>query len=63
MIAAVALVDFVGGAFEETSLDYASYFPTEESWADGDREILCIAYDTNGQISEPLAGKGPEYPY
>lgn len=54
---------FVGAPIDQTSLDYGYYYPSPESWENGDREILCLAYDLNGPISEPLRGKGPAYPY
>ena len=37
-------IDFVGKSYEESAYDYTWYSPTEESWASGDREILCVAY-------------------
>ncbi|WP_168220103.1 MULTISPECIES: septum formation family protein [unclassified Salinibacterium] len=54
---------FVGSAIDETSLYFGYYYPSPESWDEGDRQVLCLAYDTNGPISEPLRGKGPTYPY
>ena len=55
--------DWVGVPSDETSLHYGSYFPSEESWDDGDREILCLAYDLNGPVTGTLEGKGADYPY
>ncbi|TQL48575.1 putative regulator of septum formation [Homoserinimonas aerilata] len=54
--------DFVGTSELDTSLYYSYFVPGADSWADGDREILCFAYDTNGPIDEPLGGKGADYP-
>ncbi|MCW4386600.1 septum formation family protein [Salinibacterium sp. SYSU T00001] len=54
---------FVGASVEETSLHYSYFYPSAASWEQGDREILCLAYDLDGPISEPLGGKGPNYPY
>lgn len=33
---------FVGLDYQTSKLDFAYYFPTEASWANGDREILCL---------------------
>ncbi|MCB7136993.1 septum formation family protein [Cellulosimicrobium marinum] len=35
---------FVGAAYEESAYDYWPMYPTAESWATGDREILCLVY-------------------
>lgn len=43
-----AYADFVGIATAESQYDWAYYFPTQASWGEGDREILCIAYDPSG---------------
>lgn len=48
---------YVGIAYQESKLDFAYYFPTTASWADGDREILCIVYDPNGQVTGSLKGE------
>jgi hypothetical protein len=47
---------FIGLAYDSSALDFSYYYPTEESWAQGDREILCLAYDPAGQITGTLAG-------
>ena len=39
--------DYVGIAYEESLYDIGWLFPTEESWAVGDREVICFAYDIN----------------
>ncbi len=36
---------FVGRSYEESSLDFGWLFPTSESWAEGDREVVCFVYD------------------
>jgi hypothetical protein len=43
---------FVGISYDESIYDYATLYPTPESWAGGDREVLCrIALgDENGDI-------------
>jgi hypothetical protein len=44
--------DFVGISYDESIYGYATLYPTPESWAGGDREVLCrIALgDENGDI-------------
>lgn len=47
---------FIGIAFEQSQYDWAYYFPTQASWGEGDREILCIIYDPSGaKITGSLA--------
>ncbi len=51
-----AFEQFIGLAYEE-SLYYVSYFsPSAESWATGDREVLCTVYDQAGQTTGSLEG-------
>jgi putative regulator of septum formation len=45
---------FVGVDYQESELDFAYYYPTEESWAQGDREILCLIVDPSGQVTGSL---------
>jgi hypothetical protein len=47
---------FVGLDYQESTLDFAYYYPTEESWANGDREILCLIVDPAGQVTGSLEG-------
>jgi hypothetical protein len=37
-----AFAPFIGEEFEQSSLDATYIAPTEASWAEGDREILCV---------------------
>ncbi|MCR2814183.1 septum formation family protein [Microbacterium sp. zg.Y1090] len=49
--------DFVGIAYEESALDYWPMYPSEQSWEQGDREILCMVYDPSGEkVTGSLAG-------
>ena len=49
--------NFIGLAYEESVLDYWPLYPTEGSWASGDREVLCIAWDPSGaKLTGTLAG-------
>jgi len=40
-----AFADFVGIAYDDSKLSISYYFPTSDSWTNGDREILCTVYD------------------
>lgn len=42
---AAAFPDFVGISYDDSKLSISYYFPTSDSWANGDREILCTVYD------------------
>jgi hypothetical protein len=37
--------EFVGIAYDDSSLDFAYYFPTRTSWERGDRDIVCLVID------------------
>ena len=54
---------WVGASVYDTSLYYFPFYPSESSWGQGDREVVCLAYDTEGQVTGSLEGKGPEFPY
>ncbi|MEH6781943.1 MAG: septum formation family protein [Rhodoglobus sp.] len=50
---------FMGVEYDDSVYDFSWYYPTEGSWAEGDREILCLVYDPSGdQISGSLANSG-----
>jgi hypothetical protein len=52
-----AFRNFIGEEYDDSIYDFSWYFPTAGSWAEGDREILCLVYDGQlGQISGSLAG-------
>lgn len=51
-----AFEEFVGEPYLESRLDFAYYYPTEESWASGDREVLCVIYDPEGMATGSLRG-------
>ena len=36
---------FIGIAYDDSDLSISYYFPTKESWANGDRQIMCTVYD------------------
>lgn len=47
---------FVGGDWDTSPYDFSYYFPTEGSWAEGDREILCVIFDPEGPVEGSLEG-------
>lgn len=47
---------FVGIDYNASKLAYSYYYPTAESWAQGDREILCIISDPAGKTTGSLKG-------
>jgi Septum formation len=51
-----AFTEFVGFDYETSVLNFSYFFPTEESWGEGDREILCTIVDPAGKTTGTLAG-------
>lgn len=52
-----AFAEFVGVAYDDSSLDFAYYFPTRTSWERGDRDIVCLLIDPEAEtITGTLAG-------
>ncbi len=52
-----AFTEFVGIPFAESRYGTRGYFPTSESWANGDRELLCTLVDESGaRLTGSLAG-------
>jgi len=47
--------DFVGISWEASGLEYYPMYPSEGSWAGGDREIICVLYDPAGPVTGTLA--------
>ena len=47
---------FVGVDYGASTLDFSYYYPTAQSWAQGDREILCLVVDPAGQTTGSLKG-------
>ena len=42
---------FIGTAYQDSVLDFSFLYPTEESWGQGDREVLCLVISP-----EPVTG-------
>lgn len=48
---------FIGFSYDASIYDYSAYTPSSETWAAGDREILCVVYTLDGtQVSGTLSG-------
>ncbi|HEX5996724.1 MAG TPA: septum formation family protein [Jiangellales bacterium] len=45
---------FVGVPWDESQLDFGYLAPTEKSWSDGDREILCTIGDPHQAVTGTL---------
>lgn len=48
--------DFVGIPYADSIYGTSGYIPTQGSWDNGDRELLCTIGDPNGQTTGSLAG-------
>jgi hypothetical protein len=51
-----AFQEFVGMAYEQSVLDVTTLEPSVETWADGDRELVCIIVDPAGNVTGSLRG-------
>jgi hypothetical protein len=49
--------NFVGIASADSTLQYSYYFPTADSWATGDREVMCTIYQVDG-AGKPMPTTG-----
>lgn len=47
---------FVGLDYETSVLNYFPIQPTAQTWADGDREVICSVFEPEVQVSGTLAG-------
>lgn len=50
--------EFVGVAWDASELDYTWLQPTEESWEQGDRELVCLVFDPAGPVEGSLEDAG-----
>lgn len=53
---AAKFTTFVGLDFGISALDFQYYYPTESSWANGDREIDCVVFDPTQKTIGTLDG-------
>jgi hypothetical protein len=49
---------YVGTAYDESALYFMYYAPTEDAWAAGDREVLCLVFDPEGPLTGSVRGSG-----
>jgi Septum formation len=47
---------FVGLSYEESVLDFAYVYPSEESWLEGDRLVTCTIFDPGEKVTGSLRG-------
>jgi hypothetical protein len=40
---------YVGRDYESSALDVVTMYPSPDSWAQGDREVVCALYDMSGE--------------
>jgi Septum formation len=51
-----AFQQFVGMAYEQSALEVTTLEPTSQTWAEGDRELVCIIVDPAGNVTGSLQG-------
>ena len=49
---------YVGTSIDDSRYGYHYFTPTESSWADGDREVLCVIDDGTALITGSVQGTG-----
>lgn len=47
---------FIGVPYTESALDWFYFSPSPQSWAEGERFLVCTVYDPSGPVSGTLAG-------
>ena len=55
---AIAFEAYVGVAYGTNALSMLSLWPTEDSWARGDREAVCVAFQPDTPLTGSVAGSG-----
>ncbi len=53
-----AFETYVGVSIDDSSYSYLYYTPTEGTWADGDRVVMCVVDDRGDFISGTVKGTG-----
>jgi hypothetical protein len=51
-----AFTEFMGLPYEESEYEITYMYPTAETWAEGDREILCLTGTGEGGLTGTLKG-------
>lgn len=49
---------YVGINYDVSYYYFSYYWPDKNSWASGERDIICVVYDENGQIEGSVRGSG-----
>ncbi|MDX2024796.1 septum formation family protein [Microcella sp.] len=49
---------YVGMSYDTSYYYFAYYWPDKNGWGAGDRNVVCIVYDENGQIEGSVRGSG-----
>jgi hypothetical protein len=52
------LEEYVGGSFDPAAVDVLALYPTESSWADGDRAVVCSAFVPEAGTGLPAMARG-----
>lgn len=53
-----SFTDFVGTSYEESTLDYFPFTPTEGSWAQGDDLVQCVVLHPETTFTGSMRGSG-----
>lgn len=53
-----AFEPYVGTPYDRSLYYYGYYWPDKNNWGFGDREIVCVLFDENGQIEGSVRGSG-----
>jgi hypothetical protein len=46
--------DYVGLPFQQSRFQATFLAPSEDTWGDGDREVVCLAFSGTGELSESV---------
>lgn len=49
---------YVGSDYGASSLDYAALYPTQASWDQGDKDVVCMVVPTEGTLRASVKGSG-----
>lgn len=52
----LAFAQFIGIDYRSSSLSYHYYYPTQRTWAEGDRSVFCVVFDPGVDSVGSLAG-------
>jgi hypothetical protein len=45
---------YVGRTYSESDFEFGFFYPSEESWDEDDREVVCYAWDPIGPLNETI---------